>query len=270
MKFFNANIKYLRKEMGLSQTEFGKRFGLERGAVDSYEGNRAVAPVKILIKLTEQIGVKIDELLNIELSKILGYDSERGWFPKIKTSIPGQKLNILPIVVDEDNNEFVTVVPIPAQAGYLAGYGDPEYIEYLPRMKWPFHHLQGTGRFFQIQGESMLPIEPGSYILTEYVLNLTDIKNDKCYVLVSKNDGIVYKRVFKKPDEDKLLLKSDNVDFEPYEIDLAEILQVWKAVAYLSLDLPHSNDLTSKNLTGTVMKLQQDVKRIKQRLEIKN
>lgn len=255
--------------MGLSQTEFGKRFGLERGAVDSYESNRAVAPVKILLKLAEQIGVKIDDLLNIELSKNLNYDSERGWFHKTKAIVQSQKLNILPIVVDEDNNEFVTVVPIPAQAGYLAGYGDPEYIEYLPRVKWPFHNLQGTGRFFQIQGESMLPIEPGSYILTEYAMNLDEIKDDRCYVLVSKNEGIVYKRVIKKLDKNKLLLKSDNSDFVPYDIDLTEILQVWKAVAYLSLDLPYPKDVMTENLAGTVMKLQQEVEEIKERLDAK-
>jgi len=55
---------------------------------------------------------------------------------------------------------------------------------------------------------------------------------------VTRDRGIVYKRIWNQPEDEELLLKSDNPLYEPYTIESAEILEVWKARGYLSFDLP--------------------------------
>ena len=67
----------------------------------------------------------------------------------------------------------------------------------------------------------MLPVQPGSIIFGEYLDNVSSIKNGKLYILVTKQDGIVFKRVFNfAGDEAKLLLVSDNRQYQPYSVDI--------------------------------------------------
>jgi hypothetical protein len=57
---------------------------------------------------------------------------------------------------------------VKASAGYINGYSDPEFVRELPKFHLPM--LQGgTFRAFEIKGDSMLPIHPGSIIVGEYV-----------------------------------------------------------------------------------------------------
>ena len=48
--------------------------------------------------------------------------------------------------------------------------------------------------FFEIRGDSMLPLE-SSGVISQYTEKLSDIKNDHTYVVIHKSDGIVYKRL---------------------------------------------------------------------------
>jgi histidinol phosphatase-like enzyme len=55
----------------------------------------------------------------------------------------------------------------------------------------------GNYRAFEIIGDSMLPTPSGSVIVGEKVDDLESLKNNTACILVSKNEGIVYKRVQK-------------------------------------------------------------------------
>ena len=121
------------------------------------------------------------------------------------------KREVLAITVDSNNKENVELVSHKASAGYLSGYQDTEFVKDLPKISMPVLPKNKTYRAFEIQGDSMLPVQPGSIIFGEYVENIGSVKNGKLYILVTKQDGIVFKRVFNfTKDEGKLLLVSDN------------------------------------------------------------
>ena len=90
----------------------------------------------------------------------------------------------------------VRFVPVKAAAGYLAGYGDPEFIDELNTFTLPML-APGQYRAFEIIGDSMLPTPSGSVIVGEKVDDLEDVKNSNTYVVLSKNEGVVYKRIIK-------------------------------------------------------------------------
>lgn len=46
-----GNIKLIRKNLGLTQTKFGKKFGLSYSAIANYENNVYPANVAMVIKL---------------------------------------------------------------------------------------------------------------------------------------------------------------------------------------------------------------------------
>lgn len=260
VSFFAQNLKYLRKLKGYTQGDFAQKIGINRPKIGSYEEGRAEPKLETLQNISHFFKVKIDDLLEKDLSK-----SKR-----ISTKdIEGNNLRILPIIVDDNQNEKISLVPIKAAAGYLNGYSDPEYVEDLPTFNLPFSQLgQGTHRAFQIKGDSMLPIESESYILGQYLENWNWIKDGECYIIVSKEEGVVYKRVVNALNQEEkrfLELHSDNKNYEPYTVAVEEILEVWRALGFISFNLPEKNasQLSVEQLSSVVLQLKNEVDQLK-------
>lgn len=109
----------------------------------------------------------------------------------------GDNRILLPVLVDRECNDNIEVVPIKARAGYLQGNGDPEFIQILNFIS-PAELPVGKYRAFPIVGDSIPLHQLGSFIVSRYIESLNDIKDGKTYVILSRNDGIVHKRVFRK------------------------------------------------------------------------
>jgi transcriptional regulator with XRE-family HTH domain len=252
MSNISSNLKYLRKKKGLTQQQFADALGIKRSLVGAYEEDRAEPKYELLKNIASYYEFTIDEFINEEIND--------KWKPKQKST--GSNLRILSISVDKDDNENIELVPVKASAGYLNGYSDPEYIKDLPRFQLPLPSLkQGTFRGFEIMGDSMLPIQPGSVVVGEYLENWTDIKPGETYIIISKNEGVVYKRVGNKFKENKeLKLISDNKMYDPYSISPEDILEIWKAKAYITSSLPDATpEPTIETLTTMMSQMQKSL-----------
>ena len=215
------NIKYLRNKHKLSQQELSEQLGEPRSSLSDYERGYTQVGLDTLIRLSDIFDVKIDDLLK---SNISHRDLE---------VIRNRELRVLAISVDADNNSNIELVDTKAEAGYLESFADPEYIRDLPKIAFP-NIPQGTFRGFEIRGDSMLPMESGSIVICSYVENISDIKVGKTYVIISKTEGVVYKRVKNNPENQKLILISDNDTYLPYDINYSEIAEIWQYYAHLS------------------------------------
>jgi len=166
-----------------------------------------------------------------------------------------------------DGHENVELVLQKASAGYLSGYQDPEFVKDLPKIALPVLPRNKTYRAFEIQGDSMLPIQPGSIVFGEYQENIAAIKNGKPYVLVTQHEGIVFKRVFSFADQDgKLLLVSDNRAYAPYSVDAADLLEIWSAKGFFTTRFPDATSgshVATDQLAHTVLSLQEELKKLK-------
>jgi hypothetical protein len=77
----------------------------------------------------------------------------------------------------------------------------------------------------------MLPIQSGSIILGEYMDNWNEVKVGETYIVVSKNEGVVYKRAGNRFKENKeLKLISDNKVYDDTDLDYVHI-------PYIHLDI---------------------------------
>lgn len=119
-----------------------------RSRIGSYEEGRSAPTIEFLIHLSDYFKIPIDILLRNDLTK-----AQDTSFIEV-----GNKRVLFPIMVDENNENLIEVVPVKATAGYLAGYDDPEYIEQLQKIKLPFLPT-GKHRAFPIKGDSMLPMK---------------------------------------------------------------------------------------------------------------
>ena len=134
------------------------------------------------------------------------------------------------ISVSPEGDENIIMVPVPAQAGYLDGFGDPEFLESLASYRLPTLN-NGTFRIFEVKGHSMFPtIHSGALAVGEWCENWQeDIKDNQIYIIVSKEDGIVVKRCLNRIKKyNNLYLKSDNRrEYPSYPIKPEDILEVW-------------------------------------------
>ena len=251
----NENIRFLRKQLGLTQDQFAQRLDIKRSLVGAYEEGRAEPRLELLQKMAVMADLSVDILIGRDITQLKEYE---------KKSLRSKE--VLVVTVDDNQRDNIELVPQRAAAGYLNGYADPEYIKELPRFKLPMLN-QGTYRAFEISGDSMLPILPGTVVIGEWVENVRDLKNGKSYVLVTGRDGIVYKRVFNYLQESgKLFLVSDNRQYAPYQIDGAEVMEAWSAKAFISLQFPDvntKNEMSIEQLTGVVSEMQLELNKLK-------
>ena len=259
MSFLNGNIKHLRKEHGMTQGDLAERLGLKRSLIGAYEEHRAEPKLSTIQKLSYLFQISLEDLINTDLAK---------GGPAASVDTEGRTLRVLPIVVDKEEKEHITLVNESARAGYTGSYADPEFIESLPSFSLPVKELytEQTYRLFQINGDSMLPISSGSYVICGYIQDWSDIKDGECHVVVTRDNGIVYKRIWRRLDSGELLLKSDNPLYEPYTIGIAEVLEVWKARGYLSFDLPDAEGASASDvhhISSLLTKLHNEVEALR-------
>ncbi len=238
MKFIAKNIRFLRKEKELTQDELALKIGVKRSMIGSYEESRAIPKLPLLQALSYYFDVPLNDLLDKDLSV-----NEIN-FEKSKVNTEGSNLRVLTTIVDKENKELMTVVPAKAAAGYLNGYADVEFVESLTAFSLPLPEISHdrTYRIFQIKGDSMEPLPTGTYIICRYLDNWYNIKDGKTYVVLTKDDGIVYKRLFNRLEESKTLeMISDNHLYPPFSVHIENVLEVWQAIGLISFQLPDSD-----------------------------
>lgn len=210
------NLKYLRKLRGWTQEEFAQKLDIKRSLIGAYEEERADPRLDVLEIIADMFKLSLDELLLKDLSSVESTGSYLQKRRMLKTSLAADR-------------NLIHFVPVKAAAGYLTSYADTEFIDELNTFTLPMLS-GGHYRAFEIIGDSMLPTPSGSIIVGEKVESIDDVKNGMAYIVVSKNEGIVYKRIQKNnKNKSKITLESDNPSFQPYQINTADIVELWSA-----------------------------------------
>ena len=264
---FSSNIKFLRKRLGRTQDEVAHALNMKRSTLSGYENEVAQPSVPVLVAFSNHFNVAIDTLVKVDLSELPESQLrqlERGYDVYLK----GSNLRVLTSTVDRENEENIELVSEKAKAGYKSGFADPEYIRVLPTFQLPFLSKQKKYRSFQVSGDSMLPIPDGSYVTGEYVLDWTSMRDGQAYIILTMEDGVVFKVVENKiQDEGKLILHSLNTLYEPFAIPVTEVKEVWKFVNYITSEMPEPNQ-EKDDLARTVQQLQKKVEAIQIKLKL--
>ncbi|MFV8344050.1 XRE family transcriptional regulator [Flavobacterium sp. XS2P39] len=245
MSLFSDNIRNLRVKKKISQEKLAESLAITRGRYVKYEDGTSEAPYEILKKISHYYHISIDLLLSVDVRKIPMDDLMK---------LEGNRL-VLPITVDKDGENYIEVVTQKVKAGYLNGYADPEYIENLQQISLPFLG-PGKHRGFPVEGDSMPPHEDGSIIVGRYIEKLGDVLDGKTYILVTKNEGMVYKRL-NKNKKNTLVLESDNSFYPAYEVKASDILEIWE----YECNIGRSDRKNDSSETQNIMEMFLEIKR---------
>ncbi|MGI8951246.1 MAG: XRE family transcriptional regulator [Chitinophagaceae bacterium] len=250
MSHAGKNLRYLRKLRGWTQEEFANKLKIKRSLIGAYEEERAEPRLEVLKHICTIFKLSLDELL---LKDLIVSKDGGSYIDKRRA-----------LKLTEETKE-ITFVPTKAAAGYLAGYADPEFLDELNTFTLPML-APGEYRAFEIVGDSMLPTPSGSVIVGEKVEDIEEVKNNSTYIVVSKNGGIVYKRINRNNrSKNKFILISDNPQFEPYQLNGEDILELWKAQMIITKANTQQRWDVSQ-LAGMVTTLQEQVTNLKKKM----
>lgn len=261
--YLGSNIKHLRNRKGLTQEAAASEFGITRSTLNNYENTIVLNPTAdLLVVISKFFNVSIDVLLKTDLTKFSDKqldDLEKGY----DAYTTGTKLRVLATTVDSKNNDNNELVNVKASAGYSTGFGDEDFVRKLPLVQLPFLHKERKYRTFQITGDSMFPIPDKSYVVGEYVENLNELKDGEAYIIVTSDEGIVFKIVSNQIKKNKtLVLSSLNSLYEPYEVVINKVKEAWKFKHYISSELPEPV-MNNEAIVAKVLKLQREVNKLR-------
>ena len=229
------------------------KLGIKRSLIGAYEESRAEPRIDVLTAIGQIFKLTLDELFLEDLDQ-----------PGEGTYLDRRRA----LMMASTTEAKVQFVPVKAAAGYLAGYEDNEFLDELNTFTLPML-APGFYRAFEIVGDSMLPTPSGSVVVGEKVEHINDVKNNNAYIVVSRSNGIVYKRIVRNnKTKDQLTLVSDNPIFEPYAVDAIDIMEIWKAQMIITkIDKHQRWDVSQMaGLAGVVNNLQQEVASLKKQM----
>ncbi|MES2779728.1 MAG: helix-turn-helix domain-containing protein [Bacteroidota bacterium] len=250
MSKISRNIKHLRLLKNWSQGQLADEVELSRARIGSYEEGRAEPSIEVMVRLSHIFHVSIDALVKSNLSGLKDTQLMK---------VAENRL-LFPIMVDMNNNDLVEVVTAKASAGYLNGYSDPDYFEKLPNMNLPFK-ITGKHRAFPIKGDSMPPLKDGSFVVGKFVESIKDIHAGSTYILITKDEGIVYKRVFAKANV--LELVSDNKVYSPYTVHAKDVLEIWEFVCTLNVSDKKEEELNLESIMDMLRSMRVEIEQLK-------
>jgi transcriptional regulator with XRE-family HTH domain len=253
MSIYSDNLRHLRNRKGISQKKLAEDLLITRERLAKYEDGTSEPPIVILKRISSYYHISIDIMISVDLTKI-----------ELETLLKMDDNRILlPITVDKKGNDNIEIIPHTAKAGYLSGYSDPEFIENLQHISLPF---LGNGKFraFPVEGDSMPPHKEGSFIVGKYVEKLGDVMDGRTYILLTRNQGIVYKRL-NRNGKNELVLHSDNTFYQPYEIKASEIIEIWEYASSIATKEFEPDDLGTQSVTEMFKELRREIGELKGR-----
>lgn len=249
-----------------SQEKMAEEVAITRSKLALLESGKTVnPPLKDLVNFSAIFGIGVDTLLKVDLEKLSELrirELESG----NDAYATGTNIRVLASTVDKDDQDNVELVPEKAKAGYRSGYCDPEWIAELPRYSIPGLSRQSKYRIFPISGDSMLPYPDGCHIVGEYMEDWTTIKDKTLCILILKSGvaNFVFKQIENRiKQKKKLLAKSLNLLYDPYEIPVEDVIEVWRYKAHIAstMEMP-PQEISSVHLLQMMQEMKLELSKL--------
>jgi len=230
----------IRRSLALNQEDFGRKIGYSREVVSKVEDGK-MEPSKWFVEAVQKF--QNDHIFSGDGHdvKILGKFSHE---PKKSNRPFYQQIQTLKNLASE---YLVPLVGIKAQAGYVKGFEQTDFIETLEKFSLP-PGVNPKGlewSYFEVDGDSMEPtLSAGDILLTSLLAHedWNEIKNFCVYVILT-DEQLLVKRVYRKNEKEWILI-SDNSEMNPQvTIDVSKIKQVWTLRRHIRSKVPQPKDV---------------------------
>lgn len=214
----------IREIYNLNQAEFARQVGYSREVINKIESGK-MKPSKWFSKAVQKF---IDEHQKPDLShdvNILGKASQ--YSRKQIEPYVQQRREIKSVSAQF----LVPLVGMKAQAGYVKGFEETDFIDTLDKYSLPpgVNPAGAIWRYFEIDGDSMEPtLSAGDLVLATMVPaeDWNDLKNFSVYV-IHTNDQLLIKRIYKKSNIEWVLISDNEEGYPQALIRPDDVKQLW-------------------------------------------
>lgn len=186
-------------------------------------------------KLSEMFGVSEKTLNNWKNGGVIPR-SKRYLIQKIHDELQNNAK-----IYTATNHSRIPLVSQYAQAGYLAGYADQEYMEQLPTVDFtPDREMTGNYVAFEVKGDSMDDGTVYSYLegmivicreVEPYLYKENKLHINKRDFVIVHTDGVLIKRITEHDVENHTItIHSLNPEYKDRVLDLADVKQIFSVV----------------------------------------
>lgn len=235
------NLREIRQLYNLTQEEFALALGLTREMINKMEKGK--------IGQSRATQLKVKAFLEEQKSELHSHDLEVLGMPATASRFRGAAQPYMEQRREQKQEAAplrVPLVGIKAQAGYVKGFEQVDYIDALEKYSLP-PGVNPTGAmwsYFEVDGDSMEPSFYSGDILLASMLpqeDWTDIKNFCVYVILTAEQLLV-KRVYRK-SPDMWVLISDNEEMYPQALlPVANVRQVWTFRRHIRSRVPQPKE----------------------------
>jgi transcriptional regulator with XRE-family HTH domain len=211
-------FKAIRLALKKSQKELANELGVSDGYISHIENGRDTG-ASIMFELNRRYGVSVDYLISGQGTQFVKHLDSFEVKPHVKDDVKNH----------QNLHSGIPLVGQPVQAGYLVGYADPEYLDELPRLVLPGLPMDNSEDWlaFEVRGDSMHPtLSAEDIVVCELLQEPSQLRSGRVYVVVTRTEGIVVKRVYAAPQG--LLLKSDNPTVATCTLPFEDLVQIWE------------------------------------------
>ena len=210
-------ISFLKKERVIyNESDFAKQIEIGKSFLSDIKAGRKVLSEQLVLKICKlEPRVNKTWLLTGEGEMLTGVQTEQ-----TKQSFTESDIHLIPLL------------PVSSQGGSLNDFVVSIKESSCEKIISP---IKGADYAMSVSGESMAPEYPsGSQILIKRIDEKAFIDWGRVYVLDTCN-GTVIKRLFPSDTADKVLCKSINPEFPPFEVSLSDVYAVYRVLMCMSL-----------------------------------
>lgn len=227
-------IKLIMEDKGYSKNALAKQIGIHPTTLNNWITGKTKADNLKLDALCDFLKINIDWLITGDGEMLLdSSESDENIKPN-----PNDEAKL----ITNPNIKMIPLVSQYAQAGYLSGFADAEYMETLPRV--PFivdHEPHGNYMSFEVRGDSMFDgssdsLVEGDLLMCreidfDYWKSKLFINKWKNFVVVHRTEGVLVKKIIDHDVERGIItLHSLNPMYKDIKICLSEVAQLFSVV----------------------------------------
>ena len=110
----------------------------------------------------------------------------------------------------------------------------------------------------------MLPVKDGAFVVAKFIESIDEVKNGRTYIVLTKDDGLVYKRLYiPEGDSRNLLLSSDNKAYRPYLVSKENILELWEFTCVINTQEYDEKELKLSSIMSMFQELKVELEAVK-------
>lgn len=203
------DIVWMRVKNKKTQNEFAKLIGVSLRTIQNWESGSVIPKSKLdLLNKINNNKLNIDDVTNFEKQIVKEY--------KVPDEVPYVVSEPVSQYNDIESTKGIPLIPIEAMAGY--GGGDMQIMEFDSE-RFVIPTFKGADFLIQIKGSSMYPKYSSGDIVACKKLMRDDVffQWNKVYV-IDTEQGALIKRIDIGPDDDHILIVSDNEKYKPFPL----------------------------------------------------